>query len=210
MAGAPVDPERDEARRWLTEELAGSEYAVQESWVGRAVAWLLERIPDPDLPGRLPGWASWAALALVVVAVLAVLAFAARDRWRRAGLAEARPGGAVFDDERLTASAYRERARAALRAGDHETAVLDAFRAVAAGAAERTLLDAAPGRTAHEVAVALTQVFPGAAADLSLAADRFDAVRYGAHPATAEQGVQALALEERLSASRPVLEGASV
>lgn len=207
MAQAPVDPGRDEARRWLTDELSRPEYAVQESWVGRAVRWLRERIPDPDLPGRLPEWASWAALVLVVVAVLAVLAFATRDRWRRAGLSAAPPGGSVFDDERLTASAYRDRARAALRAGDHAAAVLHAYRAVVAGAGERRLLDAAPGRTAHEVAVALAPLFPDAAADLTRAADRFDAVRYGARPATAGQAEQILALDERLSASRPALDG---
>lgn len=207
MRGGPLDPGRDEARRWLSEELSGAEYAVQESWVRRAAAWVLDRVPDPDLPGRLPAWTSWAALLLVVVAVLAVLAFAARDRWRRTVLT-VRSGGVLDDDEQLTASAYRDRARAALRAGDPEAALLDAYRAIAAGAGERTLLPVAPGRTAHEVALGLGQVFPGSAAGLTLAADRFDAVRYGGHRAGADQAEQTLALEERLRASRPVLDGA--
>lgn len=144
---------------------------------------------------------------MVVLAVLAVLAFAARDRWRSRRLA---PGGGevgVFGDgARLPAAAYRDRARAALRTGDHDTALLDGYRAVAASADERTLLDAAPGRTAHEVAVALAAIFPSSAVALSGTADRFDAVRYGDHRATAEQARDALALDDQLLATRPDLD----
>lgn len=201
-----MDPGTDEARRLLEEELADPAYAVRESWLRRAADWVLDRLPDPDLPGRLPGWASWAALALVLLAVVAVLSFAVRDRWRRTAPAPDGAGRGVFaDDERLTAAGYRERAEAALAGGNPAAALLDAFRAVAAGAAERTLLDAAPGRTAHEVAVALAPAFPQHAAALAQAADRFDAVRYGGRPVPDARAREVLDLEEHLRRTRPAL-----
>lgn len=206
MGGAPLAPDRDEARQLLEEELADPGYAVRESWVRRAADWVLDRLPDVDLPGQLPSWASWAALGLVLLAVVAVLAFAARDRWRSAALQRHGAVGGVFaDDERLTAAAYRERARGALADGDPDAALLDAYRSIAAAAAERTLLDPAPGRTAHEVALALAAAFPPHAPALTEAADRFDAVRYGGRRATSDQAREVLALDERLAAARPLL-----
>jgi hypothetical protein len=171
------------------------------------VRWVTDRLPDPDLPGQLPAWASWAALALVLAAVAAVLSFAARDRWRQGRLTTADGRGVFEEGGRLSAAAYRDRARAALRVGEHDAALLDAYRAVAAAAAERVLLDAAPGRTAHEVAVALAVVFPSHAAELTRAADAFDAVRYGGHHVDADRAGAVLTLDERLAAARPAPDG---
>jgi hypothetical protein len=88
--------------------------------------------------------------------------------------------------------------------------VLDGVRAVARAAVERVVLDDAPGRTAHEVALALAGPFPGEADALLRAADAFDAVRYGDQRATPDRARDVLALDERLAGTRPARQGAPV
>lgn len=202
----PVDPDREEARRLLEEELRDPGYQLHESLVVRAWRWVADHLPVLDLPARLPAWAAWAVLGGVLLVALAVVLFAARDRWRRAG--PQRPGaGGVLDGAGTSAADYRRRAADAAAAGDHDAALLDAYRAVAAGSVERALLDRRPGRTAHEVAVSLAPVFPEEAASLAWAADRFDAVRYGGTAAGAEDAGRTLELDRRVAGTRPVPTG---
>lgn len=204
-----VDPDRDEARRWLQDELDGSDYQVRESLVQRAWDWVGARLPSLDLPGQLPAWAAWALLGIVLVAAAAVVLFAARDRWRRGSLAPPSPAGAVLEERGVTAAEYRRRAAAAAAGGDLDAALLDAYRAIAAGAVERTLADDRPGRTAHEVSLVLAPVFPDEAGALAAAADGFDAVRYGGAAADARQAAATLELERRVAGARPLLTGAA-
>ena len=103
----------------------------------------------------------------------------------------------------VPAATLRDRARAAVARGDWDSAVLDGVRTVARAAVERVVLDDAPGRTAHEVSLALTTPFPAEQAALLAAADSFDAVRYGHRSATEDQARAVLALDERLAAARP-------
>ncbi|MFB9731132.1 DUF4129 domain-containing protein [Ornithinimicrobium kibberense] len=198
MTDEGPDPGRDEARRWLEEELASGGYRVRESVVERVLDRLAELLPSPGLTGTLPGWASWVVLAAVLVAVLAVLTRAARDRRRQAVLGRRTADGAVLPDRPLTAAAYRERAARALAAGESDTALLDAYRAVAAEADGRGWLPDRPGRTAHELAAELGARAPALAGDLAEAADRFDAVRYGAAHVAADQARAVLDLGLRL------------
>lgn len=202
----PLDPDRDEARRLFQEELARGDYQLQESWVSRAWRWFTDLFSGLGGVGPLPGWVTWALLALVLVAVLAVLAFASRDRWRTGRLAQRVSPGAVLERPARSAAEHRQEATAALGSGDHDRAVLEAYRAVAVGAVERTLLDDRPGRTAHELAVGLAPVFPDQADALLAAADAFDAVRYGDHRATADQARPVVDLDARLDATRPALD----
>lgn len=206
--GTAVDPDRDEARRWLEEELRDPGYAVREALVVRLWRWVSDRLPSLDLSGQLPAWAAWALLGGVLLAAGAVVAFAARDRWRRATLAAPAGPGAVLEEAGVSAADYRRRARAAASAGDHGAALLDAYRAIAAGAVERTLVEHRPGRTAHEVSVELAPALPAEAGALSAAADLFDAVRYGGAPADARQAATVVELERRVAAARPVLDPA--
>lgn len=199
----PLDPDRDQARRLLEDELSGGDYRLTESFVARGWRWFTDLLDGLALPGQLPAWATWVVLGVVLVAVLAVLTFATRDRWRQGRLVDRGRPGAVLEGPRRTAAEHREAARRALAAGDHETAVLEGYRAVAAGAFERTLLEDRPGSTAHEVATGLAPAFPAQAAGLLRAADTFDAVRYGGHPADAAQARQVLTVEEQLVAARP-------
>lgn len=207
MLNALLDPDRDEARRLFQEELDRGDYQLQESWAARAWRWFTDLFSGWSGVGPLPGWVTWALLALVVVAVLAVLAFASRDRWRTGRLADRGTTGAVLEGPGRTAAEHRAEASRALAAGDHDRAVLEAYRAVAVGAVERTLLDDRPGRTAHELATGLGPVFPHETGELLTAADAFDAVRYGDHRATPDQARQVVDLDARLDSARPALAG---
>ncbi|MDQ3359155.1 MAG: DUF4129 domain-containing protein [Actinomycetota bacterium] len=62
-----------------------------------------------------------------------------------------------------------------------------------------------PGRTAHEIAVALAPRFTDHSGRLADAADRFDAVRYGDQRATEEQARSVLDLDRELARTRPRL-----
>lgn len=206
----PLDPDRDEARRLLQDELGSGEYQLRESLVSRVWRWFTDLFSGLNLPGQLPTWATWVVLGLVLVAVLAVLAFAGRDRWRRGRLAGRGASGAVLDGPRRTAAEHRSLAQEALAAGRWDTTVVEGYRAVAVEAVERTLLDDRPGRTAHEVALGLGPVFPAEGSALGRAADAFDAVRYGRHRADAEQARAVLELQARLSSARPALAEAGI
>ena len=190
-------PDRDEARRWLQEELATGDYQLRDSVVERFLRWLEDLLPSPGLTGALPAWTTWLVLAAVVVAVLAVLTHAARDRWRGTAL-EQRPAASVLPDRPLGATAYRDRAERALAGGDAGTALVEAYRAVAAEADERGWLSERPGRTAHELATELGARVPELAGDLATAADRFDAVRYGDGRATTDEALAVLGVGSRL------------
>ena len=203
--GPPLDPDRDEARRLLQEELDRGGYQVQESLVARLWRWFTDLLPDLSLPGALPGWATWVVLGLVLLAVFAVLAFAGRDRWRVGRLTERAPTGAVLEGARRSAADHRSSAQRALAAGDAATALLEAYRAITAGAIERTLIEDRPGSTAHEVALGLGPVFPAEGLPLRAAADRFDAVRYGGRRADPGQARSVLDLDGRLQQARPEL-----
>lgn len=200
-----VDPDRDEARRWLQAELRRGDYQLGESLIVRAWRWLTDRLPSLDVPGQLPPWAAWAVLGVVLGAAAAVVAFAARDRWRRGSLVTATDRGTVLEESGLTAADYRRRAAAADAAGDHAAALVDAYRAIAAGAVERALTDRGPGRTAHEISLLLGPIFPHEARRLAEGARLFDAVRYGGARVGEQEAAQVLELERRVRAARPVL-----
>lgn len=205
LPATPRDPDRDEARRLLERELQGGEYRLQESYLVRAWRWFTDLLPDVSWPAQLPPWATWVVLGVILLAALSVVAFAGRDRWRRARLADRRPAGAVLEGTRRSAADYRAAAARALDSGDSTAAVLEGYRAVAATAIERTVLDDRPGSTAHEVAVGLGPAFPAQAPDLLWAADRFDAARYGGRRPTEDEARRLLRLDERLLATAPQL-----
>ena len=206
-AQGAVDPDRDEARRWLQDELDSGDYRLEDPWWLRLWRWVSDRLPDPAALGPLPPWTTWVVLAAVGAAVLAVALFVTRDRWRTGRLAPAGTAGAVLDGTRRSAADYRHAARAALQAGRADEAALEAYRAIAAGATERTLLEDRPGRTAHEVAVELGQVFAAHAGQLRRAGDTFDAVRYGGHRVDLERARAVVDLDAALDAARPGLPG---
>jgi hypothetical protein len=198
----PLDPSSPQARRWLEDELRRPIYNEQPGLLERLQQWLSDLFDRTAGGGSaLPGWTIVVIVALLV-AVLALVLLIALRRERRMG--STRPA-ALFDGPVRTAGEHRQAARAALTAGDHSTAALEAYRAIARAAVERTLTDDLPGRTAHELSLALAPVFPGAAVRLAAAADLFDAIRYGHRQATAAAARDVLALDTDLAAAKPVL-----
>jgi len=137
---------------------------------------------------------------LIVIALLAWVL----PKVRRESVVAA-SDGAVLEDVAITPRFYRDLAAEALRDGRYDDAVLNGFRAIAKDMSDRTLLDDAPGRTAHEVSLALASPFPSHADRLAQAADLFDSVRYGHRRATADQAGQVQHLDTELVKARPAL-----
>lgn len=197
-AEPPLDPSADEARRWLSDELAKARYDDRPSLVERFLQWLGDRVDA--LTGVSDGLP--AALQIVVLLVLAALVAFGLSRLRR-------NPGAVKDDEpdllsrTETADDVRAEALAHERAGDLDAAFLAWFRVIALDATERAVVVARPGATAHEVAHETGQAFPDDAAGLAAAADEFDRLRYGGRHTTAQRVSDVRDLRERVLGSTP-------
>jgi hypothetical protein len=197
----PLDPTSAQAREWLEAELRKGVYQEEPGLLERLVDWLMRALGGATAEGALPAWTIWLAVLLGVGVLALVIARSVRAERRMTG--PRREG--VLDGSGRTAAEHRAAARGALAAGDADTAVLEGYRAIARSAVERTLLDDLPGRTAHEVSVALGPVFPAYAAGLASAADVFDAVRYGRRPASTEAARAVVTLDTDVAQARPVL-----
>lgn len=201
----PVDPSSGQARQLLEQELSRGRYLNQDSMLERLAQWLADlwhRFFDVSLGGGGPA----VLLVVVIVLIVALLVWLLPKVRRERRSADA--GAAVLEDPTLTADDYRARASSARSDGRHDDALLDAFRAIAVSMSARTLLDGAPGSTAHEISLALGPTFPAHAGTLRSAADRFDAVRYGGEHATPGQADEMLALDRALAAARPTMPSA--
>ncbi len=198
-----LDPGNDEARTWLRDELAKPAYRDTRDPLQRAMDAIGEWLSDLLSGARAPSDPLPTVVAVVVaLALVALVAYTLRFVRRT----ERGSGGdpeAVLGDERLTAAQFRARARKAHTDGRYGDCVLDALRAIASGAVERTLLEDAPSLTAHEIAARLGSTFPASAQDLREAADRFDAVAYGDQDASRSDAERQLELERTVSAARP-------
>ena len=195
-----LEPTPGQARSWLEEELRSATYH-QTSLLDRLLTWVQDRLADAasssaDLSGA-PTVVTVVVALLVVGLVAWVLPRVRRERSTR------RPAGTVLEDPRVTAAQYRDRAAEARRAGRYADAVLDSYRAIARDMSDRTLLDDAPGLTAHEVSVAVAREFPARSGELARAADLFDAVRYGSGTAGPQDADAVAELDATLARSRP-------
>lgn len=201
-ASPPLDPSVEQAKTWLARELASPAYADTRNPLERLLDWLNERLGSLSGQGTAPGWALPLLLIVVALIVAVVLFLTVRRSPRSTRTATA---GGVLEEAHLTAADYRARSESALARGDLAAAAADAFRAMAASAAERTLLDDVPGRTAHEIGTALAVVFPADATAVRDAADLFDGVVYGSVPVGVADARGVLDLDARLRATRPAL-----
>ncbi len=201
---ARLEPGNDEARRWLRDELAKPAYRDTRDPLQRAMdaigKWLSDLLNGMHGPSNpLP-----TAVAVIVALALVALVVYTLRFVRRTRRGPGDGASAVLGDERLTAAQYRTRAEEALGDERYADCVLDALRAVAAGAVERTLLEDVPSLTAHEIATRLESPFPDQAQDLRAAANRFDAVAYGGLEPTRSDAERLLALDRTLATARPV------
>lgn len=195
----PLDPSPEEGRDLLRRELLDPDYH-RDDVLGRMLEWLRRTVIDVlDAASGAPPLSTFAAMAVGLLLVLALLWLVTRTR------ASPRLGatpGAVLPDESVTAAEWRERAQRAHADGRHSEALVDAFRALAAGQVEQGRLADTPGATAHEVAEALRSAYPEQAAGMSEGARLFDLVLYGDREATGEQAELLLALDTELAGAR--------
>jgi hypothetical protein len=201
---ARLDPDNDRARTWLRDELAKPAYRDTRDPIERAMDaiedWLSNLLAGANAPSDpLPTVVAFLVALALVALVVYTLHFVRRTERRSGDGPEA-----VLGDERLTAAQFRARAEKALDEQRYGDCVLDALRAVASVAVERTLLEDAPSLTAHEIAAGLATTFPGQAHQLREAADRFDAVAYGGQDASRPDAERLLELDRALAATRPV------
>ncbi len=200
VTAAAVRPDPGQARSWVRRELSRPEYdrSLSErflSWVGDLWAGLSRAALDAS-----PLSTGAAVLALVVLVALAVVL---AGRVRREAPRARQDGGLLVAAE-VSADQHRAAARAAVEVGDHDDALVEAFRAVASRALERGLLEPRPGLTAHELAADLGPAFPEQQSALTEAAVLFDEVFYGHRPATAAHARSVLDLDDALREARPV------
>lgn len=192
----PLDPSPDRARALLRRELLHPEYHAQNP-VEQLLHWLQRQLESGmNTAAQAPPLGATGAVvafgALLVVLGLLV------SRARRTARAPAE-AGALLTTERVSSGQLRERARAALAAGDARTAVVEGFRALTLRQIERGWIEDQPGATAHEFAARLGGVFESRRPDIAAAADLFDRVRYGDRPATADQASSVLELDLALA-----------
>lgn len=205
LAAAPLEPEADEARDLLLDELSKLEYAqAQPTWFDLLTQAIVEWFAGLEFGGGagFPLGALLVALGLVVAAVLVALLVYGLPRWRRRSTLAADLFG---EHDGRTARELRRDAAAAAARNDWRTAIADRYRAIARSLDERTLVALLPGTTAHAVARQGARAFPDAARELEGAADLFDGVRYLDHEGTREGYESVRALDDRLVAATPVL-----
>lgn len=198
-ADPPLDPSPDDARSALRRELARPEYH-QVDWRQRIEDWISRRFDDTvGSAGDVPALQAFLWIVIVLLLALAIVLIASRAR-RTARAREA--GRPALTDERLTAAELRQRAEAALAGSRYDDALVDAYRALAVRQIERDRIEDLPQATAHELAVALGAEFPAHRHLVDRSAVLFDAVLYGHHPATREQALDLLALDDELAGRR--------
>ncbi|MBW3084665.1 hypothetical protein KEM60_00854 [Austwickia sp. TVS 96-490-7B] len=196
-------PDPGTAREWARQELAKDAYG--ESWIEKALNGIMDLIRhlfSSGPPGRwsIPVVAVLLGILLLVVVLALGLRWARRTKKPEVSSEDAMP---VFDGPALTAATYRELAVAALARGDTATAVVEAFRSMAAGLIERHLLDEALDRTSGEFAQAVEATFDGFGDRARAASSCFDLARYGGGAPSFPEAQAMLTLEESLRHAAP-------
>ena len=210
VAGVPVDPDAEEARQWLVDELAKADYrAAQPTWFDRlatAVRDWFTSLSFDSVDGPPELGALLIILAVVAALVVAFLVFGLPRLGRKSSVT----GDLFGENDDRDAEAIRRAAETAAAAGDFELALAEIFRSTARGLAERTVVTTSPGTTAHDFALRAAASFPEFASSLASAAASFDGVRYlGGSGSRAEYDAMAQ-LERGLRATRPQLQAVGV
>jgi hypothetical protein len=201
---AALTPSPDEARRLLQQELAKSEYASSRpGLLDRAAEAFWNWVTSLQFGSvqGVPALALIVLLVLVAAVVVVVLLVYGLPRLNRRS---AGPSALFGDDDARGSADLRAAARRAAESGDHSTAIIELFRAVARSLDERALLTTSPGTTAHAFAVTAGDVFPGLAPRILSASRSFDEVRYLERPGTPADYDALVELDRELEAARPV------
>ena len=206
----PLTPDGDEARRWAEQELSNPAYDAAQPTafdrIARAVGDFLESLFATQLDGD---WGPWAALVAAIVIVLVIIAAFLIWGVPRA-TARTRASAELFEgDEERSAAELRRDAEGFAGRGEWDSAVVLRFRALARALIERGAVDTVPGATVHAFARAASRAFPAQADALEAAAGAFDDVRYLRRPGTQALYRRVAAVDEQLTAARPLLSDAA-
>ncbi|GAA1136744.1 DUF4129 domain-containing protein [Nesterenkonia lutea] len=172
-----MQPERDEARRLLEEELSDPRYQrdaagpLREA-ADRFFAWL-DQLALNIGPVNLPLGPVLLLVLLLAAVILCIVLV--RPRLQRSG----DPEDLLTSPSGITAAQLRDRAEAHAAAGRFDEACRELFRAVVRAAEEHRVLAEQAGRTATEAGEALARAHPGEAARAVRAAELFNYSRYG-------------------------------
>lgn len=202
----PVDPTAPVAQQWLIDELSKPVYQAAKPTLFDRVAKAIGDWLNSFQLGTVQGPPAFGIGVIIVIVlagiVVAFLIFGVPRLNRRSTVA-----GSLFgEDDARDSARIRQDAEAAARTGDYSTAVVEMFRAIARGLAERTIVTTSPGTTAHDFAGRAGVAFPPLTNRLADSAVAFDDVRYLGRPGTAEQFATITALERDLRSARPLLE----
>lgn len=205
----PVDPDAGTARNWVLQELAKAEYQqAKPTWFDQLSSAFWNWLSNLNVQsnGITQGPILLVVLLVIVAAIVAAfLVFGSPRRNRRSSI---RP--MFTEDDQRDAAAMRRAATAAAARGDFSTAVLELFRCIARGLAERAIVTTTPGTTARDFAVQAGAAFPDSGSALVGAASTFDRVRYLGADGTANDYETLVALERALRAGHPVLAAGAV
>lgn len=204
---APVDPDGEEARRWILEELSGAQYrAAEPTWWDLLSKAFWDWLGSLDLSGT--GLLQGPLLAVVVIVVIAAivvafLVFGAPRLNRRSAVT-----GSLFGEgEDRTSDQLRDAAKTAAAAGDWALAFEELFRCLARVLSERVIVTTNPGTTATGFAASAGAAFPDAAGRLAANAAVFDRVRYLGGDGTEQEYRILVELERELRTARPAAAG---
>ena len=200
-AAVPIEPSREEARRWAVEELSKRPY--QEHRPG-LVARFMDWVQDWFSGLAVPAGTGSALLFTVIACVLAVLVVVAV---RRVGLRGRRARAArspILADVTASAQELRELAAGHAGRGEWPQAVAARFRAIARHLETTTRIRVLPGLTATELAAAAAAEFPALAEGFTGAARIFDEAVYGHHPVTRQDYERMVDLDDALSSASAV------
>lgn len=206
----PVDPDSEEATKWLIDELSKAPYQAARPTLFDRVAKAFSDWLDSLTIGdgtAIPSVVLVALIILVAIAIIAAIIVYGLPRLNR----KSRHEVILFGEaDYRTATQLRDAAEKAAAREDFESAIADMFRSIARGLSERTLVTMTPGTTAHGFAVRASHVLPECADDLARSADIFDLVRYMRKPATRTQYEQLRDVESRVRAAKPNLAEAAL
>jgi hypothetical protein len=201
---APIDPDAGAARRWLLQELAKAEYQrAQPNWFDRLAADINDWLSNLTLTSN--GVTQTPILIVVVLVVLAAIVAAVLVFGPARRNVASSTRSLFTEDDQRSSSEMRGAATTAANRGDYSTAVLELFRCIARGLAERGVVTTTPGTTANDFARQAGAAFVDSATDLIGAATTFDRVRYLGAEGTSDDYSTLSALERSLAARQPVL-----